>query len=318
MPTSFCRPYQGVDVIGDLHGHHAVLEKLLQQLGYRRDGDGWRHTERLAVFVGDLIDRGPQQLATLNTVRAMVEDSNALCIMGNHEFNALSYFMKDQDGRPLRPLSTTISDPHLPFLQAVGDGSSLHAYWAAWFLQLPLWLEMEGLSVVHACLDAAAMQCLRQQGLTAECCLTPELIRAGNTKGSPVYAALEVVCKGPETALPAGHSFADKDGKQRTRIRTRWWSDTATTYRDLALLDEEHRAAIPNTPLLQGICPILPPQPVCIGHYWLSPTAQPAPLSPRIACVDYSAGKGGPLVAYRWNKGDTAFYADRFVRCLPD
>ena len=318
MTTTLCRPYQGLDVIGDLHGHNAILEKLLQQLGYRRDGDGWRHAERVAVFVGDIIDRGPQQLETLATVRAMVEDGNALCIMGNHEFNALSYFMKDEDGRPLRPLSTNNNDPHLPFLRAVGNGSRLHADWAAWFLRLPLWLELEGLSVIHACWSETAMQSLRQQGLTAERCLTPALVRAANQKGAPAYTALEIVCKGPEADLPDGHGFADKDGKRRTRIRTRWWSNDAATYKELALLDEEHLAAIPDTPLSQELRPTLPPQPVCIGHYWLSPTAKPAPLSSRIACVDYSAGKGGPLVAYRWNQGDTAFCADRFVRCLPD
>jgi hypothetical protein len=38
--------------------------------------------------------------------------------------------------------------------------------------------------------------------------------------------------------------------------------------------------------------------PVFYGHYWW--TGEPAPLAPRAACVDYSAGKGGPLVAYRW------------------
>ncbi len=36
-----------------------------------------------------------------------------------------------------------------------------------------------------------------------------------------------------------------------------------------------------------------------IGHYWM--TGHPGLQSPRVACVDYSAAKGGPLVAYRWD-----------------
>ena len=47
----------GYDVIGDVHGHVEQLEALLRQLGdVERDG-AWRHCERTAVFVSDLIDR---------------------------------------------------------------------------------------------------------------------------------------------------------------------------------------------------------------------------------------------------------------------
>jgi hypothetical protein len=38
---------------------------------------------------------------------------------------------------------------------------------------------------------------------------------------------------------------------------------------------------------------------VIFGHYWF--TGTPAVISPRVACVDYSAAKDGPLVAYRWD-----------------
>ena len=64
----------GYDVIGDVHGHVDVLERLLAELGYERSGGLHRRPEgRQAVFVGDLIDRGPGQLDTLRLVRAMVE-----------------------------------------------------------------------------------------------------------------------------------------------------------------------------------------------------------------------------------------------------
>ena len=73
------------DLIGDIHGEHGKLVALLQLLGYREQDGAWRHRDRRAVFVGDLIDRGPQQVATVTLVRAMVEAGSAHCILGNHD-----------------------------------------------------------------------------------------------------------------------------------------------------------------------------------------------------------------------------------------
>jgi hypothetical protein len=50
--------------------------------------------------------------------------------------------------------------------------------------------------------------------------------------------------------------------------------------------------------------------PVFIGHYWMS--GRPELQSPKVACVDYSAAKDGPLVAYRWN-GEQDLDAANFV-----
>ena len=51
--------------------------------------------------------------------------------------------------------------------------------------------------------------------------------------------------------------------------------------------------------------------PVFFGHYWL--TGQPAPIAGNLACLDYSAGKGGQLVAYHWREGDRALCKERFI-----
>jgi hypothetical protein len=55
-----------------------------------------------------------------------------------------------------------------------------------------------------------------------------------------------------------------------------------------------------------------PDRPTFIGHYWFDPRERPAPAARRVACVDYSAGRGGPLTAYRF-KGEPELTADRFV-----
>jgi protein phosphatase len=80
------------DVIGDVHGCRDELEALLSDLGYelRTDEsgrvDGARHQAgRRAVFVGDLVDRGPDTPGVLRLVKGMVAAGDALCVAGNHE-----------------------------------------------------------------------------------------------------------------------------------------------------------------------------------------------------------------------------------------
>jgi protein phosphatase len=80
------------DVIGDVHGCRSELESLLLELGYAlsRDDDGRPadavHPDgRKAVFLGDLVDRGPDTPGVLRLVMGMVANGNALCVPGNHE-----------------------------------------------------------------------------------------------------------------------------------------------------------------------------------------------------------------------------------------
>ncbi len=80
------------DVIGDIHGCRSELESLLIELGYEliRDDNG-RPVDaippdaRKAVFVGDLVDRGPDTPGVLRLVMGMVAAGHALCVPGNHE-----------------------------------------------------------------------------------------------------------------------------------------------------------------------------------------------------------------------------------------
>ncbi len=84
------------DVIGDVHGCRVELEQLLVKLGYAIDRDpagrpaGARHPEhRRAVFLGDLVDRGPDTPGVLRLVMGMVANGTALCVQGNHEAKLL-------------------------------------------------------------------------------------------------------------------------------------------------------------------------------------------------------------------------------------
>ncbi|MFC3451015.1 polynucleotide kinase-phosphatase [Amycolatopsis speibonae] len=70
------------DVIGDVHGCREELEELLTDLGY---ADGVHPEGRTAVFVGDLVDRGPDTPGVLRRVMGMAEAGSALVVCGNHE-----------------------------------------------------------------------------------------------------------------------------------------------------------------------------------------------------------------------------------------
>jgi len=84
------------DIIGDVHGCYDELVKLLAELGYLDNGKSLFHPEgRKAIFVGDLVDRGPNTPAVLKLVIAMVESGNAWCVPGNHDIKLLKWF----DGR---------------------------------------------------------------------------------------------------------------------------------------------------------------------------------------------------------------------------
>jgi protein phosphatase len=85
------------DIIGDVHGCCDELEELLAQLGYSRgDTPVWQHPEgRKALFVGDLVDRGPRVVDTLRLVMSMAAAGTALCVPGNHDMK----LKKKLDGR---------------------------------------------------------------------------------------------------------------------------------------------------------------------------------------------------------------------------
>jgi protein phosphatase len=78
-----CGPF---DIVGDVHGCFEELVELLGQLGYVESEGVYRHPEgRKAVFVGDLVDRGPRVPDVLKLVMPMVQAGHALCVAGNHD-----------------------------------------------------------------------------------------------------------------------------------------------------------------------------------------------------------------------------------------
>ena len=101
------------DIIGDVHGCADELERLLGELGYSVAWDG-KAVEvtppegRRAVFVGDLVDRGPRSPDVLRIARHMVESGTALAVVGNHD-EKLKRHLSGRDVKVTHGLAETIA-----------------------------------------------------------------------------------------------------------------------------------------------------------------------------------------------------------------
>lgn len=291
-------------------------------MGYEEREGVWQHPDRVAIFVGDFIDRGPKQLETVGIVRRMVEAGKAKAVMGNHEFNAIAYYFPDPENpqEHLRPHSTKNNKQHKAFLDEVSGDIKKHEEVVSWFLTLPLWLDLPELRIVHACwhqkfmdylapkLDVGNKLNLKLMGEASRKPIDPADL---DSAAPSVFKAVDAILKGIEIPLPPPHKFTDKDGHVRDRVRTAWWDSKAATYKGAALLTEKERKAIPDLAIPNHArIDWESGKPVFFGHYWM--TGKPGILAQNATCVDYSIAKGGDLVSYRW-RGERPLQSEGFV-----
>jgi hypothetical protein len=287
------------DIIPDIHGQAEKLRVALKNLGWRRNGTTWLHSEpdRQIVFLGDFIDRGPENAAVIRIVRELMDAGRAQAIMGNHELNAIHFHTADpENGAPLRPHDTDNLFQHGSFLREFPLGASHTKDVLDWMASLPLFIETDEFRAVHAAWIQSAIDDLRRQ-TGAGVLSKDQLIRAGQ-KGDTFYDLTEAVAKGPEARLPHPHCFEDKGGKVRHHVRVKWWNGDATTWRQVAMSVPDVNQ-LPDTPLPDDLLTAIYPDgdlPVFFGHYWMS--AAPELQSANALCLDYSAGTDGPLVTY--------------------
>lgn len=301
------------DIVGDVHGQADKLEAMLRRLGCRERGGVWVPPQgRQVLFVGDLIDRGPQQVATVRIVRSMIEASHARAVLGNHEFNAIGY-ATERPGVPdafLYPHTPEHRRKHAAFLDQVGEGSALHQELVGWFRTLRPTLDLGALRVVHAWWHPPHVElvdALWPEGSS----MSDAFLVAACDGSSPVWAAMEGLTKGKSIDLPPGCSFRDSGGHERLRARVRWWIERPRTYREAIVVEGGEMGDLPDCPLPAGYRgETVDGAPIFIGHYWM--TGTPAPQSPTVACLDYSVAAQGPLVAYRWD-GEEVLDGRRFV-----
>ncbi|WP_323814466.1 metallophosphoesterase [Cellvibrio sp. NN19] len=310
----------GYDLIGDVHGCAQTLERLLDLLGYKKIAGVYRNPGRQAIFLGDIVDRGPRVREALHIVRDMVEEGSAQMILGNHELNAITYSTPSPiAGEYLRAHSPANMRQVAETLEQFANHTQEWQSFLRWFVELPLFLEIQHpqtqqiFRAVHACWD---------QKLIDQHCITYgdghidwKFILKSVQKGSLEARTKQRLTGGVDLPLPDGETMVSADGYVRRAFRTKFWGHAAQTYGQLlfqpdpipehvanAEISAEHRAQMVFYDAAQP--------PLFIGHYWLK--GHPQPLAPNLACLDYSAVKYGRLVAYRMD-GEAQLQPEKFV-----
>jgi len=296
-------PARSFDIIGDVHGCALTLQRLLDTLGYSKRDGIWRHPRRQALFLGDIVDRGPRIREALHLVHDMVEAGQAHCIMGNHEYNALGWvtpalpgsgktFVREHTARHARLIDETLS-------QFAAHPEDWHDF-VQWFRQLPLFIDAGRFRLVHACWDAQLIAQLRQQYPDGR--VDAHFIQACSVPGSFAANVCDRLLRGTDMRLPDGLTLTGGDGLTRAFFRTKFWEEDPQTYGDIVFQPDALPEEVARTPLSHSeknaLVRYAENEPLLfVGHYWRS--GRPAPIRPNLACLDYSAVLYGKLVAYR-------------------
>jgi len=292
--------YNGIDFIGDIHGHADELEGLLKKMGYSRDRHTWEHPNRLAFFVGDFIDRGPKIPEALTIIRNMVENGSAKAVMGNHEYNAICFNRIKKGGGYLREHSIKNLNQHIKTIQQFHGKGDEYRDFIRWFYSLPVFFETDDFRVVHASWDHEYISFLKNQ--TNNGLLDDELVDRSSQKGTPFYGAIDTILKGKELSLPDGYTFKDEDGHERDAVRMKWWENpTNQTFKSIAVIKSRNLPDIPvkNDELSNHRMYDSNQPPIFFGHYWLN--GNPNLYKENVCCLDYSVANNGKLVAYRFD-----------------
>jgi len=302
------------DIIGDVHGHAYELVVLLNRMGYTLSSNGhYHHPDRMAIFVGDYIDRGPQSRDVCRIVRRMVEGESAIALMGNHEYNAICFHTlydsnKELNKGYLRKHNLKNIKQHCETLESYDHQEELEQD-IEWFKKLPLYYENESFRVVHACWHAekiAYLKSVNNDENFNKVGMPYSFLENSVVKNSNEYQAVEILLKGPELTTPDQKPFKDKDGNERNAFRVKWWeAPVDATYKSISAPSNNHLPEIPvkfddlaSTDFYNCNDKI-----VFFGHYWLQ--GDPKIQSSNICCLDYSVAKKGKLVAYRYDGEDS-------------
>jgi hypothetical protein len=286
------------DIIGDIHGYYDELISLLENLGYSLQNGIWKNGDRIPVFVGDYIDRGPKILETLKLVRDLTESGNGIALMGNHEYNFICMHNYDSNGTPFRKRSESNLNSVNDTLIALKSGNNFASY-LKWMEQLPVIAYNDSIRVVHAqwhhpsieLILSSSIKTLDQNGLSQV------------FENKALKNALDIAMKGQEVALPETHHFFDKDKKKRSEARLKWWTKATSNKMEDAFASLPEHVKNDSFPieLLNTIDAYSTTEPpVFFGHYWLNPSAFGL-LSDNICCLDFSVAKGGNVGGYSFD-----------------
>lgn len=140
-------------VVGDIHGHYEKAVRLLADIGMLDDSLDWAGGDSELYFIGDLTDRGPQGLETIDLVmriQRQASDSGGRveCLMGNHEIFLLGAKMHPDQG--LGPADYTLWDLWYSNGGVREDLDGLTDRHLDWISMLPSVMSIDGHLLIHA------------------------------------------------------------------------------------------------------------------------------------------------------------------------
>jgi protein phosphatase len=186
------------DIIGDVHGCADELGTLLEKLGYRMTPDGLRHPDaRKLIFVGDLVDRGPNTPEALRVVMDAVDQGTALVVQGNHD-QKLYRWMEGRKVTVSHGLQDSIDQ-----LSAQPEEFRLRVKSFLDELRSHYWLDGGRLAVAHAGLKEEMIG--RGSGVVRDFALFGETTGETDEFGLPVRADWAANYRG-KTAVVYGHT----------------------------------------------------------------------------------------------------------------
>lgn len=289
------------DIIGDVHGHAALLKKLLLKLGYRKGENGYFHAERKAIFVGDFINRGPENRKTIRMIRAMVENNNAYAILGNHEINAILFHLKDKNKKPL------IKEPgknYLSLFKTLNEFLAFPDEWKShlsWMRRLPLFLELGDLRIVHACWSDSAINIVKSAYKEERSSKSIFREYYKNPK-SELSKSISVLTKGIDLKMPGDLKVINNKGVASRSFRLRWWENPKDkTFNEMSF---ESKFELPDYTIPKEILPQTFPYSekeyiLFFGHYCRA--HGPHILKSNLCCVDSCVSGAKTLTAFCWD-----------------
>jgi hypothetical protein len=144
-----------IDIIGDVHGELDALNDLLAHLGYDQFG---RHPQgRTLVFLGDLIDRGPNSPGVIEKVSGLYFARRAQCILGNHELRLINQINKPDNSWISEELASQARRNGWSAPMRVAHNLQLRAA-LTFFSGLPIALVRSDVKLVHACWDQESIE----------------------------------------------------------------------------------------------------------------------------------------------------------------
>ncbi|MEI6141971.1 MAG: metallophosphoesterase [Mariniphaga sp.] len=299
------------DIIGDVHGCAVLLKKLLKTMGYSKVDGTWTHPERTAIFIGDFINRGPQIRETIQIIRQMTEEGAALTILGNHEYSAVLYHIKDSKGMFLsRHIAGNRNQIQSTLIAFKGAEPELKSH-LKWMRSLPFYLDLDEIRIVHAYWNDQDIRYLK--AFIPEGRLKKGFLRTIHEEQHPSASIIYKVLKGLEYNLPQDLILKCDKGMSRNIFRMNWWeSPKKKTFRELSF---GNKFILPEYTVPKQIAPSFEPYlpdkpPVFIGHYSLNDGANI--FQGNICCVDSNVTGTGQLSAYRWN-GEKKLIRDNII-----